>query len=62
MTLLLVTQHYDAIQDIAKNSRTNTIMLNYSPTGVSDIASQIREATLSVAAGPEVTGHGFGVQ
>ena len=62
MTLLLVTQHYDAIQDIAKNSRTNTIMLNYSPTGVSDIATQIREATLSVAGDPEVAGHGFGVQ
>ncbi len=62
MTLLLVTQHYDAIQDIAKNSRTNTIMLNYSPTGVSDIATQICEATLSVAGDPEVAGHGFGVQ
>ncbi len=49
MTLLLVTQHYDAIQDIAKNSRTNTIMLNYSPSGIGDIATQIREATLSVA-------------
>jgi regulator of protease activity HflC (stomatin/prohibitin superfamily) len=49
MTLLLVTQHYDAIQDVAKNSRTNTIMLNYAPGGIGDIASQIREATLSVA-------------
>lgn len=52
MTLLLVTQHYDAIQDIAKNSRTNTIMLNYSPSGIADIATQIREATLSVAPDP----------
>ncbi|MBL4634002.1 MAG: SPFH domain-containing protein [Kofleriaceae bacterium] len=52
MTLLLVTQHYDAIQDIAKNSRTNTIMLNYSPTGIADIATQIREATLSVVQDP----------
>jgi regulator of protease activity HflC (stomatin/prohibitin superfamily) len=49
MTLLLVTQHYDAIQDVAKNSRTNTIMLNYAPGGIGDIASQIREATLSVS-------------
>lgn len=48
MTLLLVTQHYDAIQDVAKNSVTNTVMLNYSPGGISDVASQIREAVLSV--------------
>ena len=48
MTLLLVTQHYDAIQDVAKNSVTNTVMLNYSPSGISDVASQIREAVLSV--------------
>lgn len=53
MTLLLVTQHYDAIQDIAKNSRTNTIMLNYSPSGMGDIATQIREAALSVAPDPD---------
>ena len=48
MTLLLVTQHYDAIQDVAKNSVTNTVMLNYSPSGISDVASQTREAVLSV--------------
>ena len=48
MTLLLVTQHYDAIQDVARNSGTNTVMMNYSPGGVGDIANQIREAVLSV--------------
>jgi len=48
MTLLLVTQHYDAIQDVAKNSVTNTVMLNHSPSGISDVATQIREAVLSV--------------
>jgi regulator of protease activity HflC (stomatin/prohibitin superfamily) len=59
MTLLLVTQHYDAIQDIARNSRTNTIMLNYSPSGIADIATQIREATLSVShADHDGTEHG----
>jgi regulator of protease activity HflC (stomatin/prohibitin superfamily) len=48
MTLLLVTQHYDAIQDVAKHSQTNSVLLNYSPSGISDIATQIREAVLSV--------------
>ena len=49
MTLLLVTQHYDAIQDVAKHSQTNSVLLNYSPGGISDIANQIREAVLSVS-------------
>jgi len=56
MTLLLVTQHYDAVQDVARSSRTNTVMMNYSPGGVGDVASQIREAMLCVTpeqAGPE---------
>jgi regulator of protease activity HflC (stomatin/prohibitin superfamily) len=55
MTLLLVTQHYDAIQDVAKNSVTNTVMLNYSPSGISDVATQIREAVLSVKTHKNVT-------
>jgi regulator of protease activity HflC (stomatin/prohibitin superfamily) len=60
MTLLLVTQHYDAIQDVAKNSRTNTIMLNYAPGGIGDIASQIREATLSVSPDTGASDHPSG--
>ena len=51
MTLLLVTQHYDAVQDVARNSTSNTVMLNYSPAGISDVAAQIREAMLSVSPG-----------
>lgn len=60
MTLLLVTQHYDAIQDIAKNSDTNTIMLNYSPSGISDLATQIREAVLSVKPHKNTSTNGSG--
>jgi len=60
MTLLLVTQHYDAIQDIAKNSDTNTIMLNYSPGGISDVATQIREAVLSVKPHKNTSTNGSG--
>lgn len=60
MTLLLVTQHYDAIQDVAKNSVTNTVMLNYSPSGISDVATQIREAVLSVDSNRNAIGNGPG--
>ncbi|MBN2320853.1 MAG: hypothetical protein JXR49_17370 [Acidobacteria bacterium] len=49
MTLLLVTQHYDAVQDVARNSSSNTVMMNYSPAGIGDVATQIREAMLSVS-------------
>ncbi|MEJ2109929.1 MAG: SPFH domain-containing protein [Acidobacteriota bacterium] len=51
MTLLLVTQHYDAVQDVARNSSSNTVMMNYSPAGIGDVATQIREAMLSVSPG-----------
>jgi regulator of protease activity HflC (stomatin/prohibitin superfamily) len=60
MTLLLVTQHYDAIQDVAKNSVTNTVMLNYSPSGITDVATQIREAVLSVKSHKSATSNGPG--
>ena len=49
LTLLLVTQHYDAVQDVARNSSSNTVLMNYSPAGIGDVASQIREAMLSVS-------------
>jgi len=52
MTLLLVTQHYDAIQDFAKNTNANSVLMNYSPGGISDIATQIREAVLSLKSPP----------
>ena len=48
MTLLLVTQHYDAIQDFAKHTNANSVLMNYSPGGISDVATQIREAVLSL--------------
>jgi regulator of protease activity HflC (stomatin/prohibitin superfamily) len=48
MTLLLVTQHYDAIQDFAKHTNSNSVLMNYSPGGINDVATQIREAVLSL--------------
>lgn len=52
MTLLLVTQHYDAIQDFAKNTNSNSVLMNYSPGGISDVATQIREAVMSLKSPP----------
>lgn len=52
MTLLLVTQHYDAIQDFAKHTNANSVLMNYSPGGISDVATQIREAVMSLKTPP----------
>ncbi len=41
MTLVLMTQYYDMLTDIGKNSRTNTIMLPHSPGAVSELREQI---------------------
>ena len=41
MTLVLMTQYYDMLTDVGKNSKTNTIMLPHSPGAVGDIREQI---------------------
>ena len=41
MTLVLMTQYYDMLTDVGKNSRTNTIMLPHSPGAVSELRDQI---------------------
>jgi regulator of protease activity HflC (stomatin/prohibitin superfamily) len=41
MTLVLMTQYYDMLTDVGKNSRTNTIMLPHSPGAVGDLREQI---------------------
>ncbi len=48
MTLLLMTQHYDTVQDVTKNSKTNTLLLPYSANAVGSMAEQIRESMLAV--------------
>ena len=47
MTLLLITQHYDALESVSKNSETNTIMLPYSANNVSNMREQMQEAILA---------------
>ena len=41
MTLVLMTQYYDMLTDVGRNSRTNTILLPHSPGAVSDLREQI---------------------
>ncbi|MGD2065103.1 MAG: SPFH domain-containing protein, partial [Dehalococcoidia bacterium] len=41
MTLVLMTQYYDMLTDIGRNSRTNTILLPHSPGAVNDLREQI---------------------
>jgi len=41
MTLVLMTQYYDMLTDVGKNSRTNTIMLPHSPGAVGELQKQI---------------------
>ncbi|MFC1940650.1 SPFH domain-containing protein [Chloroflexota bacterium] len=41
MTLVLMTQYYDMLTDVGKNSRTNTIMLPHTPGAVGNIQEQI---------------------
>jgi len=44
MTLVLMTQYYDMLTDVGRNSRTNTIMLPHSPGAVNDLRQQIISA------------------
>lgn len=47
MTLVLMTQYFDTLQNIGEHSHTNTIMLPHSPGGLTAIADQIRDAMVT---------------
>ncbi len=47
LTILLITQHYDALEAMSKNSKTNTIMVPYSSNNVTGMRDQIQEAILT---------------
>ncbi|MEI6886720.1 MAG: SPFH domain-containing protein [bacterium] len=46
MNLVLLTQYFDTLKEIGQSSHTNTILLPHSPSGMADIASQIRDAMI----------------
>jgi regulator of protease activity HflC (stomatin/prohibitin superfamily) len=47
LTLLLITQHYDALEAMTKNAQTNTILVPYSSGSVTGMREQIQEAILT---------------
>lgn len=47
LTILLITQHYDALEAMSKNSHSNTIMVPYSSSNVTGMRDQIQEAILT---------------
>ncbi len=47
LTILLITQHYDALEAMSRNSHSNTIMVPYSSSNVTGMREQIQEAILT---------------
>jgi len=47
MTLVLMTQYFDTLQNIGEHSHTNTILMPHSPGGLNVIADQIRDAMIT---------------
>jgi regulator of protease activity HflC (stomatin/prohibitin superfamily) len=46
MALVALTQYTDMIRSLGENSKSNTILLPHSPSGVGDLISQIRDGIL----------------
>jgi len=47
MSLVLMTQYFDTLKDIAANNKASTILLPHSPGGLKDIVSQLQEGILT---------------
>jgi regulator of protease activity HflC (stomatin/prohibitin superfamily) len=47
LTILLITQHYDALEAMSRNANSNTIMVPYSSSNVTGMREQIQEAILT---------------
>jgi regulator of protease activity HflC (stomatin/prohibitin superfamily) len=54
MQLVLMTQYFDTLKEIAANDHTNTILVPHTPNTLTDIYGQIRNA---IIAGSELTAH-----
>jgi len=46
MQLVLMTQYFDTLKEIAANDHTNTVLIPHSPNTLSDLFSQIRNAIM----------------
>jgi regulator of protease activity HflC (stomatin/prohibitin superfamily) len=47
MNLVLMTQYFDTLKDVGLSSNSNTIMIPHSPSGMSDISEQLRNAMIT---------------
>ena len=54
MQLVLMTQYFDTLKDIAANDHSNTILIPHTPNTLTDLFAQIRNA---IIAGHELTVH-----
>jgi regulator of protease activity HflC (stomatin/prohibitin superfamily) len=50
MQLVLITQYFDTLKDVAANDRTNTVLVPHSPGTINDLFSQLRDAMLTANA------------
>jgi regulator of protease activity HflC (stomatin/prohibitin superfamily) len=54
MQLVLMTQYFDTLKDIAANDHSNTILIPHTPNSLTDLFGQIRNA---IVTGSELTKH-----
>jgi regulator of protease activity HflC (stomatin/prohibitin superfamily) len=47
MNLVMMTQYFDTIKDIGNASKTNTILIPHSPSGMGDLSEQMRNAMIT---------------
>ena len=47
LSMVMMTQYFDTLNSLGANSRTNTLIVPHSPSSISDLSSQIREAMIS---------------
>jgi hypothetical protein len=54
MQLVLMTQYFDTLKEIAANDHSNTILIPHTPNNLTDLFSQIRTA---IVTGAEIAKH-----
>jgi regulator of protease activity HflC (stomatin/prohibitin superfamily) len=54
MQLVLMTQYFDTLKDIAANDHSNTVLIPHTPNTLTDLFSQVRNAIIT---GVELTHH-----
>lgn len=47
MNLVLMTQYFDTLKDVAASSQSNTILIPHSPGALSDLSAQMRNAMIT---------------